>query len=102
MWLSTAGRGRLNPDAHYLISSVMYDPARRYIDGEDLYDQATGVVLSTLGGEAERHRQSEGAAQIGGRWYLPHRRHLKPEALAGELHRAGSALCGREARSAAR
>jgi len=65
--LYAAVRARLNPDAHYLISSAMYDPARRYIDGEDLFDEATGVVLSTLGGEAERHRQSEGAVRIKGR-----------------------------------
>ena len=62
---------------------------RSYIDGEDLYDERTGLLLSTLGGEAERYHQSEGAVRIEGRWYLPHRRHLKPEALAGELNRAG-------------
>jgi SAM-dependent methyltransferase len=85
--LFAAVRARLKPDGRYLISTAMHDPARRYVDA--LYDEATGVVLDPLDGEAKRHRASEGAVQVDGRWYLLHRRHLKPAALRAELERAG-------------
>jgi SAM-dependent methyltransferase len=85
--LFAAVRARLKSDGRYLISTAMYDPDRRY-DGA-LYDEATGVVLDTLDGAAERHRDAEGAVRVGGRWYLPHRRHLKPAALRAELERDG-------------
>jgi SAM-dependent methyltransferase len=87
--LFAAVRARLKPGGRYLVSTAMHDPARRYVDGEEIYDEATGVVLCALGGAAERHRDAEGAVQVGGRWYLPHRRHLKPDALKAELGRAG-------------
>ena len=85
--LFAAVRARLKPGGRYLISTAMYDPDRSY-DGA-LYDEATGVVLDTLDGAAERHRDAEGAVRVGGRWYLPHRRHLKPAALRAELERDG-------------
>jgi SAM-dependent methyltransferase len=87
--LFAAVRARLKPGGRYLISTAMYHPERRYVDGEDVYDEATGVVLCALEGAAERHRDAEGAVQVDGRWYLLHRRHLKPEALRSELARNG-------------
>jgi hypothetical protein len=89
MRLFAAVHARLKPGGHCLISTAMHDPARRYVDGEDLYDEVTGVVLCALEGAAERHRDADGAIQVGGRWYLLHRRHLKPDALKAELERAG-------------
>ena len=85
--LFTAVRARLKPDGRYLISTAMYDPKRRY-DGA-LHDEATGVMFDTLDGAAERHRDAEGAVRVDGRWYLLHRRHLKPAALRAELERNG-------------
>ena len=85
--LFAAVRARLKPGGRYLISTAMHDPDRSY-DGA-LYDQATGVVLDTLDGAAARHRRAEGAVRVGGRWYLPHRRHLTPAALRAELERNG-------------
>lgn len=87
--LFAAVRARLKPGGRYLISTAMHDPERRYEQGEDVYDEATGLVLCALEGAAERHRDAEGAEQLDGRWYLPHRRHLKPEALRAELERNG-------------
>ena len=90
--LFAAVRARVKPGGRYLISTAMYDPERRYEEGEDIYDEATGVVLCALEGAAERHRDAEGAVQVGGRCYLLHRRHLKPEALRAELARNGFAV----------
>jgi SAM-dependent methyltransferase len=96
--LFAALHARLKPGGLYLISTAMYDPERRYdgalydperrYDGA-LYDEATGVVLDALGGDADRHRDAEGAVRVDGRWYLLHRRHLKPAALRAELEAAG-------------
>jgi SAM-dependent methyltransferase len=82
--LFAAVRARLKPAGYYLISIAMFEPDRRY--DEEIYDEPSGIVYSRLGGWAEQY---EGAVQIGGAWYLPNRRHLKPEALAHELARAG-------------
>jgi hypothetical protein len=35
----------LEPGRRYLISTAMHDPARRYVDGEDIYEETTGGVL---------------------------------------------------------
>jgi 2-polyprenyl-3-methyl-5-hydroxy-6-metoxy-1,4-benzoquinol methylase len=85
--LFAAVRARLKHGGRYLVSTAMYEPERRY-EGA-LYDEATGVVLDTLDGAAERHRGAEGAVQVDGRWYLPHRRHVKPAAPRAELEAAG-------------
>ena len=72
--LFAAVRARLKPTGRYLISTAMYDPARDYAsDGRR--DEATGIV----------HAQDEGA-------WVPHRRHLTPDALARELDQAGFQL----------
>lgn len=64
--LFAAVRSALDPHGHYLISTAMYDPNRVY--EEDSYDPTTGIVL---------HKG------------MPHRRHLRPEALRAELELHG-------------
>jgi SAM-dependent methyltransferase len=84
--LFAAVRARLAPGGSYLISTAMYEPDRRY---DEPYDGQTGIVYSRLAGAARRYHRVDGARSIGGSWHVPHRRHLKPEALAAELRRAG-------------
>lgn len=65
--LFAAVRSALQHDGYYLISTAMYDPGRGYED-DFSYDPTTGVVL---------------------RNGIPHRRHLRPEALRAELEAHG-------------
>lgn len=88
--LFAAVRARLKTDGFYVISTAMYEPDRHY--GEGLFDEQSGVVYSRLGGGADRFQDIDGAVLIGESWYLPHRRHLKADALARELERAGFRL----------
>lgn len=83
--LFAAVRGRLAPAGHYVLSTAMFDPHRVYADDER-FDPQTGVVLSAMGGAAARYSD---ATEVGGRAYMPYRRHLRPEALAAELTAAG-------------
>jgi SAM-dependent methyltransferase len=78
-------RGRLKPAGNYLISTAMYDPARRY-DDHEWYDRESGMVYDRVRGDPERY---EGAVRIDGTWCLPNRRHLTPAALRRELEEAG-------------
>lgn len=75
-----AQRDRLK--GYYVLSTAMYDPERVYEDGFR-YDDHTGICYQeTAEGTAD-------AVQLDGTWYLPHRRHLRPEALRAELEHAG-------------
>jgi SAM-dependent methyltransferase len=80
-------RHSLRRDGWYVIATAGYSPSRAY--GQDLYEPATGIVLEPLSEPPERY---EDAVNLKGRWYLPARRHLTPEALARELHEAGFAV----------
>jgi len=77
-------RHALRNEAWYVIATAGFSPKRDY--GEDRYDPATGIVLEPLIEPPERY---EDAVSREGRWYLPTRRHLTPEALSGELREAG-------------
>ncbi|MFD7161660.1 class I SAM-dependent methyltransferase [Kribbella sp. NPDC059898] len=77
-----AVRERLKPNGYYVLSTAMYDPARVY-DGEFRYDARTGICYQ------ETPEQSPDAIQLDGTWYLPHRRHLRADALRRELENAG-------------
>jgi len=100
-----AVRARLRPGGHYLISTAMFDEARfreeetvaeersgiiyhRYGD-KGLIEADTGIAYVELGGSSDVY---EGATEIAGVWYLPHRRHLRPAALKAELEQAGFAV----------
>jgi 2-polyprenyl-3-methyl-5-hydroxy-6-metoxy-1,4-benzoquinol methylase len=65
--LFAAVRARVEPGGHYVLSTAMYDPERRY-DGEFVFDPATGIC------------QRNG---------VPYRRHLTASALRAELSEAG-------------
>ncbi|TCC08215.1 hypothetical protein [Kribbella soli] len=60
----------------------MYDPDRVY-DDHFRYDATTGICY-------ERSTETApDAVELDNTWYLPHRRHLRPDALRAELERAG-------------
>ncbi|HVX42944.1 MAG TPA: methyltransferase domain-containing protein [Mycobacteriales bacterium] len=71
-------RARLRPTGYYLISTAMFDPDRDY--GDDQFDPATGICSV---------RTADGSL-------LPHRRHLRAEALRAELERAGFPVLAQE------
>ena len=74
----------LLPDGYYLIGTAIWHPDRLY--GAHHLDPRTGMSYRRIesGGQAE-----EDAVEIDGLWYLPHRRHLTPEALRREIESAG-------------
>jgi 2-polyprenyl-3-methyl-5-hydroxy-6-metoxy-1,4-benzoquinol methylase len=75
----SAVRGRLNPGGYYLISTALYRSGREYEPGT--YDESTGIHYR----EVPADSLVDGATEINGRWYIPHRRHLPAEALRDEL-----------------
>jgi SAM-dependent methyltransferase len=77
-----AVRDRLKPNGHYILSTAMYDPDRVY-ERDFRYDATSGICYERTTGPAGD------AVQLDNTWYLPHRRHLRPEALRAELERAG-------------
>ncbi|WP_427892476.1 class I SAM-dependent methyltransferase [Kribbella sp. GL6] len=77
-----AVRERLKPNGYYVLSTAMYD-ANRVYDGEFRYDDQTGICYQETAGP------TDDAIQLDGTWYLPHRRHLRPDALRSELETAG-------------
>ncbi|MGN6031048.1 MAG: class I SAM-dependent methyltransferase [Thermomicrobiales bacterium] len=86
----TAVRARLKPSGYYLVSTAIFSPERTYAPGT--YDAASGIALREVTGETS----VDGAVEIGGRRYLPHRRHRTPEALREELTAAGFTVLGLE------
>jgi SAM-dependent methyltransferase len=113
--LFAAIRARLKPHRYYLVSSAVLDeeheallhsaaPIRgastpttysRYGDG--LIDLDTGIAYTPL---EDGPRDLPDAARIAGAWYLPIRRHLRPEALVDELEREGFRVVYRDRRHA--
>ncbi len=93
--LFAAVRARLAPSGHYLISTAMYEPVRDYGEGFR-YDETTGVCREEVPDQEAGAHRFDGAVQIGGRWYRPHRRHQRPEALHAELTRAGFEVLSQE------
>ena len=78
----SAVRDRLKPNGHYILSTAMYDPDRVY-DDNFRYDPITGICYERATDAADD------AVHLDNTWYLPHRRHLRPDALRAELERAG-------------
>ncbi len=79
-----AVHARLKPNGYYLLSTALYEPARVDEPGFH-YDSATGIYYRAISDSGV----NDGAIEFNGRWYQPHRRHLTPEALVGELTAAG-------------
>ena len=80
--LLAAVRDRLKPNGHYILSTAMYDLDRVY-DRNFRYDATTGICYEKSTAPADD------AVRLDNTWYLPHRRHLRPDALRAELERAG-------------
>ncbi|MEV6284398.1 class I SAM-dependent methyltransferase [Kribbella sp. NPDC051770] len=76
--LFSAVRARLKPDGYYVISTAIRTPDRRTAPGHH-YDESTGI----------EYRESGAGEQLGERAWVPHRRHLTPDALRAELAAAG-------------
>lgn len=77
----------LLPGGFYLVGTAIWHPERRY--GAHLFDTGTGISHRKIEGSMHEGEESEDAVEIDGEWYLPHRRHLTPEALRRELEIAG-------------
>lgn len=84
-----AVRDRLKPNGHYILSTAMYDPDRVY-EGDFRYDATTGICYE------KTPEPTTDAVQLDGSWYLPHRRHLQPEALRSELEANGLHVLSQE------
>ncbi len=86
-------RARLKPGGHYLLSTAMYDPDRRYDSGY-LYDAPSGICYEVAAADDD----TTGIVQLDGRRYLPHRRHLQAAALRDELNHARLRVVSQEGR----
>ncbi|MFF0267293.1 class I SAM-dependent methyltransferase [Kribbella sp. NPDC004536] len=67
---------------YYVLSTAVYDAERVY-EGDFRYDAGTGICYQAT------TEPTEDAVRLDDTWYLPHRRHLRPDALRAELERAG-------------
>ncbi len=100
----SAVRARLKSQGYYLVSSAVMDAEHEALVRENgsVLDASTGTAYSRYGNRLidlttgivyspfdEAPGDFPDAVRISGRWYLPYRRHLKPQALVEELERAG-------------
>ena len=79
-----AVRARLAPAGYYVISTALRSPDRPDEPGFH-FDASTGVLYREVPAESA----TDQAIEIDGRWCIPHRRHLSPDALRAELASAG-------------
>jgi SAM-dependent methyltransferase len=75
---------RLKDSGYYLIGTAIFAEGRDYSD--QVFDEETGTVYTKL--EADANTFTD-AVELSDGWYLPNRRHLKPEDLIKELEEAG-------------
>lgn len=80
----SAVRLRLKPQGYYLIGTAIFDEGRSYGDG--VFDEETGIVYTKL---KNNDSNFEDAVELSDGWYLPNRRHLKPQVLIEKLKEAG-------------
>ena len=83
----SAVRSRLKPQGYYLIGTAIFAEERNYGDEVDeVFDAETGTVYIKL-----KNNDSilEDAVELSDGWYLPNRRHVKPQMLIEELEKAG-------------
>ena len=78
-------KSRLEPNGYYIIGTAIYTTDRVY-DENSIFDEETYVEYTKL---KRSPLQYEDAVRIGGAWFLPHRRHLKPDTLREELESYG-------------
>ncbi|MDY7010617.1 MAG: class I SAM-dependent methyltransferase [Planctomycetota bacterium] len=100
--LFAAVRARLKPQGYYVISTAYFEDNRCHKD-ESVIDESTGTAYYRYGENClfdpaadivyspveQEHCQWEDSVRIAGKWYLPNRRHRRPEALKAELTMAG-------------
>lgn len=80
----SAVRLRLRPKGYYLIGTAIFTEGRDY--GDQVFDEETGIVYTKL---KNNDSNFEDAVERPDGWYLPNRRHLRPQALIKELEEAG-------------
>ena len=78
-----AVRSGLEPQGYYLIGTAIFTETRDY--GDEVFDAETGTVYT----KKDNDESFEDAVKLSGSWYLPNRRHLKPQVLLTELEKAG-------------
>lgn len=74
----------LKQTGYYVIATAMFHASRSY-EGAS-YEQETGIVYVPFEGDPASYGD---LVYRDGGWWMPHRRHLTPEALRAELARAG-------------
>ncbi|MFF0345678.1 class I SAM-dependent methyltransferase [Kribbella sp. NPDC004875] len=82
-------RARLKTNGYYVLATATYEPDRVY-EPPYRYDATTGICYRQV------VEESPDAVQLDGHWHLPHRRHLRPEALKAELEQAGLQVLSQE------
>ena len=78
-------RSRLKPNSFYIIGTAIYREDREY-DEDSIFDKETYVEYTKL---ESSPLLFEDAVRIGNTWFVPHRRHLKPDTLREELESYG-------------
>jgi 2-polyprenyl-3-methyl-5-hydroxy-6-metoxy-1,4-benzoquinol methylase len=76
----SAVRARLKPSGYYVVSTALHVPGRKDEPGF-YYDASTGIYYR----EVPAGSTADHVVEIGGRWHIPHRRHLSANALRDEL-----------------
>ncbi len=76
----SAVRARLKPGGYYVVSTALRVPGRKAEPGH-YYDASTGIYYR----EVPAGSTADQVVELGGRRYVPHRRHLSAEALRDEF-----------------
>lgn len=74
----------LKDTGYYIVSSAIYNETRSYKNS--YYNSDSGIAYDKV---QDPERYGTAATLINGEWWLPHRRHLKKDALREELQSAG-------------
>jgi SAM-dependent methyltransferase len=91
-----AVRARLKPSGYYVISTALRGPGRKTEPGFH-YAESTGIYYR----EVPAGSVGDQVVELGGRWYVPHRRHLSADALRDELVSEGFQVLSLEGSDAA-
>jgi SAM-dependent methyltransferase len=88
----SAVRERLKPRGYYVISTALRGPGREDEPGH-YYDASTGIYYR----EVPAGSTADQVVELGGRWYVPHRRHLSADALRDEFVAQGFQVLSQDA-----
>jgi 2-polyprenyl-3-methyl-5-hydroxy-6-metoxy-1,4-benzoquinol methylase len=92
----SAVRARLKPSGYYVISTALRGPDRTTEPGFH-YDESSGIYYR----EVPAGSVEDQVVELGGRWFVPHRRHLSADALRDELTSEGFQVLSLEGSEAA-